>query len=296
MCPSIRYPEAFPLKNISAKTIVNHLTKMFTSYGIPQEIQSDRGTNFTSKLFTDVLNQLGIKQTLSTAYHPESQGSLERWHQTLKSMIKKFCFESGSDWDESIPFLLFAIRETPQESLGCSPFELLFGRQVRGPLKVVKDQWLQPSSSSSSKTVSEYLTNLKDVLSKVRQFAKENLEKTQHSMKACFDLKTKVRKFKPGDLVLAYFPIPGSPLQAKYNGPYEVIKCVNDNNYIIKTPDRRKSTQLVHINLLKIYQERKSRDVSKRAIQLCTISPENLEEEQVPPCTFLKNSEIIHNS
>ena len=115
MCPSIRYPEAFPLKNISAKNIVKHLTKMFTSYGIPQEIQSDRGTNFTSKLFTDVLNQLGIKQTLSTAYHPESQGSLERWHQTLKSMIKKFCFESGSDWDESITFWLFAIRETPQE-------------------------------------------------------------------------------------------------------------------------------------------------------------------------------------
>ena len=66
MCPSIRYPEAFPLKNISAKNIVKHLTKMFTSYGIPQEIQSDRGTNFTSKLFTDVLNQIRIKQTLST--------------------------------------------------------------------------------------------------------------------------------------------------------------------------------------------------------------------------------------
>lgn len=94
MCPTTRYPEAFPLKNISAKSICKNLVHMFTTFGIPQEVQSDRGSNFTSELFSKVLQELGITQTLSTAYHPESQGALECWHQTLKSMLQKFCLEN----------------------------------------------------------------------------------------------------------------------------------------------------------------------------------------------------------
>jgi len=136
MCPTTRYPEAFPLKNISAKSICKNLVHMFTTFGIPQEVQSDRGSNFTSELFSKVLQELGIKQTLSTAYHPESQGALERWHQTLKSMLRKFCLENQKCWDEGLPYMLFAIREAPQETLGFSPFELMFGRKVRGPFEV----------------------------------------------------------------------------------------------------------------------------------------------------------------
>lgn len=67
-------------------------------------------------------------------------------------------------------------------------------------------------------------------------------------MKSKYDLKTKVGNFKEGDKVLAYLPIPGSPLSAKYHDPYSVRSKVNEVNYIIKTPDRRKATQLVHVN------------------------------------------------
>ncbi|XP_076043849.1 uncharacterized protein LOC143026944 [Oratosquilla oratoria] len=147
LCPTTRYPDAFPLKNISAKTVANTLANLFTTFGIPEEIQSDRGSNFTSVLFAEVLKLLGIKQTLSTAYHPQSQGALERFHQTMKSMIRKFCCEEDRDWDEGLQFLLFAIRETPSESLGVSPFELLFGRKVRGPLKVIKDHLISLPST-----------------------------------------------------------------------------------------------------------------------------------------------------
>ena len=79
--------------------------------------------------------QLGIDQQTSTAYHPESQGTLERFHQTLKSMIRTYCFEFEHDWDEGIPFLMFAARDSTQESLRFSPFELVFGHSVKGPLK-----------------------------------------------------------------------------------------------------------------------------------------------------------------
>ena len=77
------------------------------------------------------MHELGIKQYRSLAYHPESQGALERFHQTLKNMIRSYCFETERDWDESKHLLLFAVRESIQESLGFSPFELVFGLTVR---------------------------------------------------------------------------------------------------------------------------------------------------------------------
>ncbi|XP_076030368.1 uncharacterized protein LOC143018665 [Oratosquilla oratoria] len=253
LCPTTRYPDAFPLKNISAKTVANTLTNLFTTFGIPEEIQSDRGSNFTSVLFAEVLKLLGIKQTLSTAYHPQSQGALERFHQTMKSMIRKFCCEEDRDWDEGLQFLLFAIRETPSESLGVSPFELLFGRKVRGPLKVIKDHLISLPSTKLV-TVNNYITSLKSNLDKVRSFAKTNLAHAQSVMKTNFDSKALVREFKEGDLVLAYIPISGSPLSAKYHGPYKISKKLSDSNYVISTPDRRKATQHIHVNLIKPYK------------------------------------------
>ena len=70
-------------------------------------------------------------------------------------------------------------------------------------------------------------------------------------MNAHFDTKAKVRDFKRGDKVHAFIPVPGSPLQAKYHGPYTITKKISEQNYIIDTPDRRKNTQNIHINLLK---------------------------------------------
>ena len=96
-----------------------------------------------SGLMQQVMFQLGITQIKSTAYHPETQGALERFHQTLKNMLHVYCTEHDKSWDEGVHFVLFASREAIQESLGFSPFELVFGHTVRGPLKVVKEVWLQ---------------------------------------------------------------------------------------------------------------------------------------------------------
>ena len=257
LCPTTRYPIAIPLRNISAKNIANALMKVFTNYGFPKEIQSDRGSNFTSELFAKVLEELNIKQTLSAAYHPESQGALERWHQTFKSMLRKFCIESQLEWDEGIDFLLFAIREVPHESIGFSPFEMLFGRSVRGPLSMIKEQWLN-TPSDSTQTIQQYMEKLKRVLREVRKIAKENFKGQQFVMKKHYDKKSKVRKFKPNDLVLAYLPVQDSPLQAKFCGLYPVVENVNNNTYIIRTPDRRKPTQIIHVNLLKAYHSRET--------------------------------------
>ena len=102
MCASTRFPEAIPLWNIKAKTIFRALIKFFSLVSLPKSIQSDQGSNFTSTIFQQVMYELGIKQFRSTAYHPESLSALERFYQTLKNMIKAYCFDTEEEWDEGI--------------------------------------------------------------------------------------------------------------------------------------------------------------------------------------------------
>lgn len=142
MCLSTHFPEAIPLHNIKASSVVKALIRFFTFVGLPKSVQSDQGLNFMSGLFQQVMCQLGIQQFKSTAYHPQSQGALERFHQTLKNMMEAYCFEESKDWDEGVHLLLFAVRESVHESLGFSPFELVFGHFPRGPLKLLKEIWL----------------------------------------------------------------------------------------------------------------------------------------------------------
>ena len=253
MCSSTRFPEAIPLRSIKTNTILKALIKFFTLFGLPKSIQSDQGTNFMAHAFQQVMN-LGIKQYKSSAYHPESQGALERFHQTLKTMIKMYCIENSKDWDEGIHLLLFAVRESVQESLGFSPFELVFGHAVRGPLLLLKEKWLDEDPEKIS--VLKYVATFKDRLFRAGQIAKRNLQESQSKMKVWYDRKAKSRCFEPGDRVLVLFPVVGNPLQAKYSGPYKVVKKISDTKYLVKTPGRRKETQVCHINMLKAYHEK----------------------------------------
>lgn len=84
---------------------------------------------------------------------------------------------------------------------------------------------------------------------------KEKLDTAQGKMKKLYDRRV---EFSPGDQVLALTPIAGSPLQAKFTGPFVVTEKLSDLNYLIATLERRKSTQLVHVNLIKSYYQRDS--------------------------------------
>ena len=174
MCASTRFPEAIPLRNIKTKIIVKALVKFFTFVGLPKSVQSDQGSNFMSGVFQQVMHELGIKQYRSSAYHPESQGALERFHQTLKNMIRSYCFDTEKDWDEGIHLLLFAVRESVQESLGFSPFELVFGHTVRGPLKLLKEKFL--SQEDTPLNLLQYVSDFRSRLLTACEAAKSNLE------------------------------------------------------------------------------------------------------------------------
>uniref|UniRef100_A0A8C6LK80 Gypsy retrotransposon integrase-like protein 1 n=1 Tax=Nothobranchius furzeri TaxID=105023 RepID=A0A8C6LK80_NOTFU len=142
MCSATRFPEAIPLNSITTRSIIRALTHFFSIFGLPKVIQTDQGTNFKSKLFKQVTKTLGITHVMSSAYHPQSQGALERWHQTLKAMLTKYCLSKSKTWEEGLPFVLFAAREAVQDSLGFSPAQLVFGHTPRGPLKALKERFL----------------------------------------------------------------------------------------------------------------------------------------------------------
>ena len=253
MCASTRFPEAFPLRNIKTNTISKVLLKFFTTFGLPKEIQSDQGSNFTSHKFRQMLAGLGVKQVLASAYHPESQGVLERFHSTLKVMLRTFCLEHQRDWDEGVPLLLFGVREVVQESLGFSPFELVFGHRVRGPLSLLSEQW---TDENVKLNLLDYVVKFRERLQETWELAREHLVSKQGHMKTWYDKKARVRVFQPGDKVLVLFPVQSNPLQARFHGPYTVQKRVGDLNYVVETPDRKKRTQLCHVNMLKLYIDR----------------------------------------
>ena len=308
MCQTTRYPAAFPMRSINTKSIVKALSQFISVFGIPQVIQSDRGSNFTSKMFAEVLTQLRVKHKTSSAYHPQSQGALERFHSTLKSLLRAYCSELQRDWEEGLPWLLLAAREVSQDSLGFSPNELVFAQKVRGPLSVLKDG-LQESDPPVN--LIDYVHGFRRRLFLAGRCAKKNMANAQSRMKDIFDRRAESRLFCPGDQVLALLPIPGSPFRAKFSGPYDIVRQVTEQDYVIATPNRRKSSQLCHVNLLKPYYSPSSRsdmtgdNVGSAALAVggaVSSSPmvaADGEDEGAPDdCVLLprlKNSEMLDN-
>jgi len=123
-----KWAEAIPLRNHTASTVARALmTHVFSKYGAPYQILTDRGSEFESSLFQELLRWMGIDKLRSTALRPACNGVVERFHRTLNSMMGKVVSESQRDWDEWVPFVLAAYRATPHESTGMSPEQVIFG-------------------------------------------------------------------------------------------------------------------------------------------------------------------------
>ncbi|XP_068207447.1 uncharacterized protein [Palaemon carinicauda] len=170
---------------------------------------------------------------------------------------------------------------------------LIFGHCVRGPLDVVREHW---EGKTPDMNVLDYVSNLQEKLHRAWTFARENLTKAQTTMKTNYDVGIQMRHFDPGDRVLVLLPIPGNPLKARFSGPWKVFKKLNDVNYLIETPERRRKTQICHINMLKPFV---SREVE------VDVEPVSLVEVEVDPMVDIKlslgpdglsnNSSILNN-
>ncbi len=250
-----RYPEAFPLRKVSARPIAQALLQLFSRVGIPQEVLTDQGTAFLSKTLKQVYSLLGIKGIRTTPYHPQTDGLVERYNQTLKSMLRKFVAANGKDWDRWLPYLLFAYREVPQASTGFSPFELLYGRQVRGPLDVLRETWEGPRSPKT-RSILAHVLKMREKMEEMAELVRANLGQAQAHQKAWYDKAARQRSLQPGQKVLLLLPTSENKLLARWQGPYEVVRKMGPATYEIDLPGRRKPRQTFHVNLLKEWHER----------------------------------------
>lgn len=112
-------------KKPEAEHVAEELVKTFSSIGIPSEILTDQGANFMSKLLAEVYRLLSVKVIRTSPYHPQMDGLVKRFNQTLKAMLRKVADNEGKDWDKLLPYILFAYREVPQALKGFLPFDFI---------------------------------------------------------------------------------------------------------------------------------------------------------------------------
>ena len=129
-----RWPTAIPLQNIRAETVIDALAHgWIAQFGIPAAITTDRGTQFTSGIWSQLLRSWGIRHNLTTAYHPESNGLVERLHRRLKEALKALSSDAPDKWFWKLPCALLAVRTTVKPDIGASPADLVFGEGLAVP-------------------------------------------------------------------------------------------------------------------------------------------------------------------
>ena len=193
-----RYPKAAPLASIDTETVAEALVSIFSRVGIPNEVLTDMGTQYTSAVMKEVSRLLSFKQIVTTPYHPICNGLEERFNQTIKKMLMRMCAERPKDWDKYIDPLSFAYREAPQESLGFSPFELLYDWPVRGPMQILKQLWSKEIEDPETRSTYQYVKELRDRLESTLAIAQDNLSKMSRKYKRHYDQKAGKRQLKIG--------------------------------------------------------------------------------------------------
>ena len=129
-----RWPTAIPIKDISATTVIDALALNWISiHGVPETITTDRGSQFTSQIWTQLLKTWGIKHNQTTAYHPQSNGLVERLHRRLKESLLALCQDEREKWFWKLPMTLLALRTTIKPDIGASPADLVYGEGIAIP-------------------------------------------------------------------------------------------------------------------------------------------------------------------
>ena len=173
------YPEAILLPDHTA------LSTVFSRFGFPTEILSDKGQNFMSELMQIFLNEFKVKQIRSS--------NDQRFDCTISPNLKINDEVTINNWDEYLPWILFAYREIPVEILGFSPFETLFGRAVRGPLGLLKSAWKPTSPENAKSNVIEFMLDLHKKLRTCHDLACGHAQQAKTKSKVWYDKKARDR-------------------------------------------------------------------------------------------------------
>ncbi|GFR81299.1 Gypsy retrotransposon integrase-like protein 1 [Elysia marginata] len=239
-----RWAEAVPLRRITATDVAESLFQIFCRLGFPLEIQSDRGQQFMSHLLAEFNKLCDINHYFSTPYHPQTNGVVERFHGTLKSILGKLANECPTKWTKYLPAALFAYRNQVHVSTGFSPFFLLFGRAPRGPMEILKDLFTNKTLSSDSVFQYHYVLDLHNRIRMGWQLAGESLRESSLQSQIRQVPKSTLKTFLPGDDVLVLLPTTDNKLILSYRGPYKIIEKRTNVVYLVDLDDIDKPTDL----------------------------------------------------
>ena len=198
-----RYVQAYVTKNHMARTTARVLyNNYFSVFGFPQRLMSDQGTEFCGKVISAMCSLLGIEKIRTTPYHPQTNGSAERVHQTLQRMIGKLDPEKRKKWPYHIGSILIAYNATRSMVTGFSPYFLMFGRRPRLPIDLL---FPTHRAQGLTRTIDEYVANLYDRLRDSLKIAQDCAEKEARRQKRLYDRKVGAVELRPGDRVLVHF-------------------------------------------------------------------------------------------
>ena len=238
-----KWPEVFAIADQKAETVAQALVEVVSRHGVPAKLLSDRGANFLSDLLHELYLLLGIKKVNTSAYHPQTDGLVERFNRTLTDMLAKTVDHCGRDWDRRIPYVLYAYRTSMQESTQESPFYLLYGRDARLPTEAA----LATPRTCYQMDIDDFKTDLVCNLSDAWSLAQQNICKAQKKQKQQYDRKCKPSKYRVGDRVFVHMPgeVRGKAwkFSRPFHGPYRILE-LTASNASVRQVDRPQDTPI----------------------------------------------------
>ncbi len=251
-CHFSKYVRLLPVsESLTAEGLWAELEReVFSLYGWPREMVSDRGPQFTSAYTQQMCALRRVKQSLSSAYHPQSNGQTERVNRVLGEVMRT-CVSNASDadWDQHLHMVQFAMNNSWRQSLGTTPHFLLFGQHPRTP--AVCDVPVQvPSAESLVRRHAAVLQRARQLLADARERMAVQLNRHRRDV-----------SYKPGELVLlstANLALQGvRKLMPRYVGPFVVEGVVNDAAVELRLPPGyARMHKVFHVSLLKHYHAR----------------------------------------
>ena len=195
-----RYVQAYKVANKKAFTIAKCLyDNYFRHFGFPRRLLSDQGKEFCNAILNELCYYLNVKKLRSSPYHPQTNGAVERVHQTLRRMVGKLDNKRRKNWPDHLGAITHAYNATRSQITGFSPYFLMFGRRPRLPVDL-----LFPTSRQlpNTKGVNEYVKALHDRLREAMKLARASASHEAARQKRLYDRRAGAVELRPGDKVL----------------------------------------------------------------------------------------------
>ena len=248
-----RYAQAVLTRNEATKSTARVLFDHYiVHYGFPARIHSDQSANFESNRIKELCKIAGVEKSRTTSYHPMGNGQVERFNQTLLQILGTLEDHQKSDWKAHVPTLVHTYNATFHDSIGYSPYFLMFGPHPR----LAIDAFLGLNSDIlNSTTQTEFVRKLRDRLSFAYRKAQEVSKKAAVKHKLNYDVKARSSVLRPGDQVL----VKNAGVRGKCKladrwekDPYIVIDQPNDDIpvYKVRPEGTRSKTRFLHPNFL----------------------------------------------